>query len=108
MFIQHISGGSRISHSAETYAIMKEIDPVGGGRRRRRLDPPMYIHQLYIHITIQVTFLFYSMISNYNTKLKNQRIKKCLHLFVLFQNYKNIFCLGKELIYAQGIADYRT
>ena len=52
------SGGSRISHwggvdplgganlrrvhfLAKMYVKMKEIDPVGGARRRRPLDPPM-------------------------------------------------------------------
>ena len=33
----------RVHFSAKTYAKMKEIDPVGGARRRRPLDPPMAI-----------------------------------------------------------------
>ena len=34
----------RVHFLAKTYVKMKEIDPVGGGMRRRRpLDPPMLI-----------------------------------------------------------------
>ena len=37
-------GGANLQHihfSMKTYAKTKEIDPVGGARRRRPLDPPM-------------------------------------------------------------------
>ena len=39
-----VGGGANLRHVhflAKTYAKMKEMDPVGGGRRRRPLDPPM-------------------------------------------------------------------